>query len=284
MKYQGCSFVPINREQQDAIQAMLPIEIGVIGGSGNYDPTFVENPMELKVHTPYGAPSDHFVIGKVKDRKVAFLARHGRGHVIPPHKINYRANIWGFKALGVTRILSPGACGSLQEHIPVGEFVICDQLFDRTFGQRADTFFEGGVVTHIPFENPICGELRNTIIETCKELNMKHHPKGTYVCINGPRFSTRAESLFYRERGFSVVGMTIYPECILAREAEICYASIAMPTDKDVHGDEPVDIAEIIATIQKNIDNVRKLIFNTIPKIPTTRSCDCGHALDTSMI
>lgn len=284
MRYQGCTFVPINREQTDAIQAMLPIEIGVIGGSGNYDPTFVENPMELKIHTPYGAASDHFNIGKVKGRKVAFLARHGRGHVIPPHKINFRANIWGLKALGVTRIISAGACGSLQEDIPVGEFVICDQLFDRTFGQRPDTFFEGGIVTHIPFQEPVCPELRKVIIGTCKELKLKHHPDGTYVCMNGPRFSTKAESLFYRKMGFSVIGMTMYPESILAREAEICYASIAMPTDKDVHGDEPVDITEIIETMRKNIENVRKLIFTTIPKIPTSRSCECGHALDTSMI
>jgi len=284
LRYKGCSFVPIDFEQREAIQEMLPIEIGVIGGSGNYDPTFVENPMELKVHTPYGAPSDHFIIGKVKDRKVAFLARHGRGHVIPPHKINFRANIWGFKALGVTRILSPGACGSLQEDIPVGEFVICDQIFDRTFGRRADTFFEGGVVAHIPFQDPMCPELRNVIIQSCKDLGLKHHSEGTYVCINGPRFSTKAESLFYRKMGFSVVGMTVYPEAILAREAEICFASIAMPTDKDVHGDEPVDIAIILETMRKNIENVRKLIFDVIPKIPKEHSCDCGHALDTSMI
>ena len=133
MRYEGCSFVPLDREQQQSIEKLLPVEIGILGGSGNYDPTFVENPMELKVHTPYGAPSDHFIIGMVKGRKVAFLARHGRGHVIPPHNINYRANIWGFKALGVKSLLSPGACGSLQEDLPVGEFVICDQVFDRTF-------------------------------------------------------------------------------------------------------------------------------------------------------
>ncbi|MHA1298979.1 MAG: S-methyl-5'-thioadenosine phosphorylase [Candidatus Helarchaeota archaeon] len=264
---------------------MLPIEIGILGGSGNYDPTFVKNPMQLKVHTPYGAPSDNFVIGYVGDRKVAFLARHGKGHTIPPHKINYRANIWGFKALGVTRLISPGACGSLQpDSVDVGDFVICDQVFDRTFGQRADTFFEGGVVTHIPFAHPFCDELRQIILKTGKELGLKCHEKGTYVCINGPRFSTAAESKFFQSQNFTVVGMTVYPECILAREAEICFANISMATDKDVYGDEPVEISEIIRIMNQNVENVRKLVFETIPKIPKTRKCECGQALETSMI
>ncbi|MHA1377310.1 MAG: S-methyl-5'-thioadenosine phosphorylase [Candidatus Helarchaeota archaeon] len=285
MRYKGCVFVPINFEEKEKIENMLPIEIGVLGGSGNYDPTFVKDPIQLKVHTPYGAPSDHFVIGHVEDKKVAFLARHGKGHVIPPHKINYRANIWGFKALGVTRLISPGACGSLQpDEVDVGDFVICDQIFDRTFGQRADTFFEGGVVTHIPFAHPFCSELRQIIVDTGKKLNLKCHNKGTYVCINGPRFSTAAESKFYQSQNFTVVGMTAYPECILAREAEICFANISMATDKDVYGEEPVDIAEIINVMNQNVENVRKLVFNVIPKIPKSRKCECGKALETSMI
>ena len=170
------------------------------------------------------------------------------------------------------------------DEIDVGDFVICDQVFDRTFGQRADTFFEGGVVTHIPFAHPFCDELRQVLIDCSKELNLKYHPKGTYVCINGPRFSTAAESRFFQSQKFSVVGMTVYPECILAREAEICFANISMATDKDVYGEEPVDISEIIRIMTQNVENVRKLIFNIIPKIPETRSCECGKALETSMI
>lgn len=285
MRYKGCTFVPLKFENKEQIEEMLPIEIGIIGGSGNYDPAFLKDTMELKIHTPYGAPSDIYVIGYVGERKVAFLARHGKGHVFPPHKINYRANIWGFKALGCSRLISPGACGSLQpDEIDVGDLIICDQVFDRTFGQRPDTFFDGGVVAHIPFANPFCNELRNVMINTSKELNLKYHPKGTYVCINGPRFSTAAESRFYQSQNFSVVGMTVYPECILAREAEICFVNISMATDKDVYGENPVDISEIINVMNQNVENVRKLIFTAIAKIPKTRKCKCGKALETSMI
>jgi 5'-methylthioadenosine phosphorylase len=219
----------------------------------------------------------------VGDRKVAFLARHGRGHTFPPHMINFRANIWGFKALGVTRLISPGACGSLQDEIEVGEFVICDQVFDRTFGQRKDTFYDGGVVGHVGFAKPYCPELRAALINTAKELKLKHRETGTYVCINGPRFSTAAESLFYRNQGWNVVGMTAYPEIILAREAEICYAGVSMVTDKDIYGEEPVTIDVVIEVMNKNVENVRKLIFKAISKIPQERECQCGHSLDTGI-
>ncbi|MHA1783710.1 MAG: S-methyl-5'-thioadenosine phosphorylase [Candidatus Helarchaeota archaeon] len=285
MRYKGCVFVPKNFEEKEKIEDFLPVDIGMIGGSGNYDPEFFKESMELKIHTPYGAPSDYFILGKVADKKVAFLARHGRGHLIPPHRINFRANIWGFKSLGVHTIIAPGACGSLQpETIDVGDFVICDQVFDRTFGKRADTFFDQGVVCHIPFAKPFCEHTRQVIIDTCKEMNLKFHPNGTYVCINGPRFSTAAESKFFQSQNFSVVGMTVYPECILAREAEICFANISMSTDKDVYGDEPVDIAEIIEVMTKNVKTVNELIFKVIPKLNYDPNCDCHKSLETSIL
>jgi len=283
MRNIGCTFIPVNFDDKAKIEAFLPVEFGLLGGTGNYDPAIVKNPMECKVFTPYGRPSDNYILGMIGDRKVAFLARHGRGHTFPPHMINFRANIWGFKALGVTRLISPGACGSLQEEIEVGEFVICDQLFDRTFGQRKDTFYDGGVVGHVGFAKPYCPELRDALISTAKELKLKHRETGTYVCINGPRFSTAAESVFYRNQGWSVIGMTAYPEIILAREAEICYAGVSMVTDKDIYGEEPVTIDVVIEVMNKNVESVRKMIFKSIPKIPRERECQCGHSLDTGI-
>lgn len=285
MRNVGCTFIPVNFEDKGKIEEMLPIEIGLLGGSGNYDPTIVKHPMECKVFTPYGRASDNFILGTVEGRKVAFLARHGRGHHIPPHMINYRANIWGFKALGVTRIISPSACGSLQEDIEVGTFVVIDQLFDRTFGQRKDTFYEGSVVGHMAFAKPFCPEIRSALIDTAKTLHLQHLDGGTYVCINGPRFSTAAESVFYRNQGWHVIGMTCYPECILAREAEICFSNVSMVTDKDIYGDEPVTIEEVLTVMSKNVENVRNLIFKAIPKIPALaeRKCECGHSLDTGI-
>ncbi|RLI50044.1 MAG: S-methyl-5'-thioadenosine phosphorylase [Candidatus Thorarchaeota archaeon] len=273
-------YVPLDRSQKEDFEALLPIEIGMFGGSGNYDPTVIENPIEVKVFTPFGAPSDNFIVGTVKDRTFAFLARHGRGHRIPPHMINYRANIWGMKALGVRRIISPAACGSLQpDKIKLGEFVIADQLFDRTFGRRKDTFFEGGPVAHLAFAEPFCPELRKIAYETAQELGFKAHPSGTYVCINGPRFSTRAESMFYHNQGWDVIGMTAYPEAALAREAGICFVNISMPTDYDVHGDEVVTHEMVLKTMASNIERVRKLTFEMISKIPKEPSCDCQTAM-----
>ncbi|NVM29724.1 MAG: S-methyl-5'-thioadenosine phosphorylase [Candidatus Helarchaeota archaeon] len=283
MRNIGCTFIPVNFEDKVKIEEFLPVEIGLLGGSGNYDPTIVKNSMETKVFTPYGRTSDNFILGTVENRKVAFLARHGRGHHIPPHLINFRANIWAMKALGVTRIISPSACGSLQEDIDVGTFVIIDQLFDRTFGQRKDTFYEGSVVGHMAFAKPFCPELRAILAETATKLNLKFRDSGTYVCINGPRFSTAAESLFYRNQGWHVIGMTVYPECILAREAEICFTNVSMVTDKDIYGDEPVTIEEVLNVMTKNVENVRNLIFKAIAKIPKDRKCDCGHSLDTGI-
>ncbi|MHA1769907.1 MAG: S-methyl-5'-thioadenosine phosphorylase [Candidatus Thorarchaeota archaeon] len=270
------SAVPLDRSQNEAFQSLLPIEIGMFGGSGNYDSKVIENPIEVKVFTPYGAPSDNFIAGTVKGRTFAFLARHGRGHTIPPHMINYRANIWGMKALGVKRIISPAACGSLQPaKIKLGEFVIADQLFDRTFGTRKDTFFEGGTIAHLPFAEPFCPELRKVAVETAEKIKYKVHDKGTYVCINGPRFSTAAESHFYHNNGWDVIGMTAYPEAALAREAGICFVNISMPTDYDVHGEEVVTHEMVLRTMSENVERVRKLTFEMISHIPKEASCDC---------
>jgi 5'-methylthioadenosine phosphorylase len=276
-------FVPVGTSKEE-VQEFLPVEIGILGGTGNYDPAIFEKPKEIKVYTPYGSPSDNIIIGLVKGRRVAFLARHGRNHTIPPHAINYRANIWALKSLGVTRIISPAACGSLQpETIKPGEFVIATQVFDRTFGQRKDTFFEGGVVGHVEFADPFCPELRKVVIDTAHELGLPIWEEGTYVCINGPRFSTRAESLFYKSQGFSVVGMTCYPECVLAKEAEICMVNISMPTDVDVYGIRPVNAAAVAESMRKNISNVRKLLYAAIEKIPKERKCSCSRILDLAL-
>lgn len=274
------SVVPVDRGQADYLQDLLPTEIGMFGGSGNYDATVIENPVEVKVFTPFGAASDNYIVGSVKGRSFAFLARHGRGHTIPPHAINYRANIWGMKALGVKRIISPAACGSLQpEKIKLGEFVIADQLFDRTFGVRKDTFFEGGPIAHLPFAEPFCPELRKVAVETAKDLEYKIHEKGTYVCINGPRFSTAAESHFFHKQGWDVIGMTAYPEAALAREAGICFVNISMPTDYDVHGDEVVTHEIVLRTMSENVDRVRKLTFEMISHIPRDAGCECQTAM-----
>ena len=270
-------YVVIDRTRAKDVEELLPIEIGMFGGSGNYDPTVIENPIEIKIFTPYGAASDNFIVGSVRGRSFVFLARHGRNHTIPPHAINYRANIWGMKALGVKRIISPAACGCLQpDKIKLGEFVFADQIFDRTFGTRDDTFFEGGPIAHLTFADPFCPELRKIASQTATELGYKHHEKGTYVCINGPRFSTRAESLFYNGQGWDVIGMTAYPEAALAREAGICFVNISMPTDYDVSGEEgPVTHELVLKTMASNVDRVRKLTFEMIDSIPKDASCDC---------
>ena len=278
------SVVPVDRSQSEELQKLLPIEIGMFGGSGNYDSEAIENPIEVKVFTPYGATSDNFILGTVKGRSFAFLARHGRGHTLTPHVINYRANIWGMKALGVKRIISPAATGSLQpEKVKVGEFVIADQLFDRTMGQRKDTFFEEGTIAHLPFAEPFCPELRKVAVETSGQLNYKVHEKGTYVCIAGPRFSTIAESMFFHNQGWEVIGMTAYPEAALAREAGICFVNISMPTDADIHGDEPVTHGEVLKTMAKNVERVRKLTFEMITNIPKDASCDCQTAMQNGL-
>ncbi len=265
---------------------MAKATIGIIGGTGVYDPRLLENPEEIEVETPYGKPSDKITLGAYAGKKIAFLPRHAKGHKIPPHKINYRANIWALKELGVTRILAPQAVGSLQERFRPGDLVIPDQFIDRTHS-RDSTFYHGPQVCHISTADPFCDELRDLLIKTGKELKLRIHNKGTYVCVQGPRFSTRAESDLYRKvYKADVIGMTLVPECVLAREAEICYSSIAMITDYDCwKKGRNVSAAEIVRTAKANEDKVKKMLQNVLQKIPEKREkCKCGEALKGAMV
>lgn len=259
------------------------VEIGIIGGTGIYDPGIIKEIKEIKLYTPFGRTSDLVSVGYYEERKVAFIPRHGRRHQIPPHRIPSRANIWALKELGVKRIISPSAVGSLREDYRPAEFVLVDQFIDRTRG-REDTFYEGGQVCHISTADPFCPELRAIFIKSARELRIPFHEKGTYVCIQGPRFSTRAESKLFRSWGVDVIGMTLYPEVVLAREMEICYASVAMITDYDVWAERPVSTEEIIRTMGKNVENFKKLIVYTMPKIPKEKSCPCRDALKDALV
>jgi 5'-methylthioadenosine phosphorylase len=258
-------------------------EIGIIGGTGVYDPEIIEDAHEVKVYTPYGAPSSLVTLGTYKGRAIAFIPRHGAGHQIPPHRINYRANVWAMKQLGVQRIVASSACGSLREDYKPGDFVITDQFIDRT-RKRLDTFYEGGVVGHVSSADPICPQLHGLFVEQAEGHGYPFHPTGTYVCIEGPRFSTRAESRLFRQWGCDIIGMTMYPECVLAREAEICYVSIAMVTDYDVWAEKPVSSDEVVETMRVNSEKFKTLIMNALPLIPEERVCGCGSALSQALL
>ncbi len=253
-------------------------EIAIIGGSGLYAQEMMEDVEEIKVYTPYGKTSDLITVGTYLGKKIAFLPRHARGHQLPPHKINFRANIWALKEIGVRRILSSNACGSLQEKHAPGDILVIDQFIDRT-KNRASTFFEGGKVCHISVADPFCPELRELLVKKGQELGIKAFDGGTYVCVEGPRFSTKAESKLFGLWGADVVGMTIFPECVLAREAEICYGSIALVTDYDVWAEKPVSTDEIVTTMIKNVDKAKKLFSAVIPEISTKPKCNCWRAL-----
>jgi len=256
------------------------IEIGIIGGSGLYSMPGFTNVHEERVETPFGPPSDPFVLGELEGRKVAFLARHGRGHRILPSELNFRANIYAFKKLGVERILSVSAVGSLRDDLPPLDFVVVDQFFDRT-KNRACTFFSDGIVAHVGFDKPTCTHLSAHIGEACERAGVKAHPAGTYVCMEGPQFSTKAESNVYRGLGMDVIGMTNLQEAKLAREAELCYVTVAMVTDYDCwhpHHDS-VTVDQIVAVLLKNAENATKVIRETVAGMPRGRSCKCGSAL-----
>jgi len=257
-------------------------EIGIFGGSGFY--SFLDKVEEISVETPYGAPSAKIALGEVEGRKVAFLPRHGQDHQYPPHTINYLANVFAFKKLGVTQILGPAAAGSLQPRVKPGDFVICDQFVDRTHG-RTDTFYNGPLATHIAGADPYCPTIRKMAIETANKLEIPVHDRGTVVVIQGPRFSTRSESKWFSSHGWEVINMTQYPEAILAREQEMCYVNISLITDYDVGLEsneeiEPVTLEEVVKIFNENNEKVRKLIFNLIPKLPTKRECICSKALE----
>jgi len=255
-------------------------EIGIIGGSGLYHMPGFSDVHEVRQQTPFGDPSDAYILGTIEGRKVAFLARHARGHKLLPSELNFRANIYGFKQLGVERIVSVSAVGSLkEEHKPL-DFVIPDQFFDRT-RHRIDTFFGDGIVAHIGFGDPVCGDLAALVSEACKREKVGGKLGGTYVCMEGPQFSTKAESNVYRGWGADVIGMTNLQEAKLAREAEICYVTIAMVTDYDCwhpHHDH-VTVAQIIEVLTKNAENAAKVVKATVAAMPKARTCKCGSAL-----
>jgi len=253
-------------------------EVGIFGGTGFY--RFLDNIAEIAVQTPYGPPSARPAIGDLGGRKVAFLARHGLNHEYPAHAVNYRANLWAMRKLGVQRVLAPCSVGSLQPGIHPGEFVICDQLVDRTRG-RGDTFFNGPVVNCVSFADPYCPELRQAAIDAAAAEDITAHLTGTVVVIEGPRFSTRAESRWFAAAGWDVVNMTQYPESVLARELGMCYSGIALVTDYDaglqgVEGVEPVTMDAVFAVLRENIDRVQRLLTRAVPGVPEARNCSCA--------
>jgi len=259
--------------------------IGVIGGSGLYAMQGLTNTREVRVKTPFGNPSDAIVVGTLEGKQVAFLARHARGHRILPTEINYRANIYAMKLLGVERIVSVSAVGSLKEDLRPGEFLVADQFVDRTKG-RISTFFGNGLVAHVTFDKPTCAQVSHVLADASVHCAVPIHRKGTYICMEGPQFSTLAEAHIHRKMEFDVIGMTNVTEAKLAREAEICYGTIAMITDYDCwHPDhESVTGAQIMATLQQNADNAQKVLREAIKSMPATRGCNCGSALAHALI
>jgi 5'-methylthioadenosine phosphorylase len=258
----------------------LKAEIGIIGGSGLYHMPGFEQQEESSMVTPFGAPSDNYILGTLAGRKVAFLARHGRGHRISPSELNFRANIYGMKSLGVKRIISLSAVGSLKEEHRPQEFVVPDQFFDRTRG-RISTFFGEGLVAHISFADPICPEMSEVVTGACRAAGVTVKPGGTYLCMEGPAFSTKAESNVYRSWGMDVIGMTNLQEAKLAREAEICYVTVAMVTDYDCWHPEhdAVTVSDIIANLVTNAENACKVVAAAVGAMPQARACKCGSAL-----
>ncbi len=259
----------------------MQIEFGVIGGTGLYDPKLLKNVQEITVDTPYGKPSDAFTVGELSGKTVAFLPRHGKLHTIRPTDLNQRANIWAFKRLGVKRILAASTVGSLREDYQPGEIVFADQFIDRTT-RREQSFYtvNEGRVCHISVAEPMCPQLHKTVVDVAKNLKIKMHETGTYVCIEGPRFSTKAESMMYQKWGADIVGMTMVPEVVLAREAEICYTNISTVTDYDCWKEHAVCVEDIVTTMRNNIENVKRIIAETIAKTPSECTCKCNKALE----
>jgi len=256
--------------------------VGVIGGSGFYDPDMLTNTRELRVHTPYGPASDAVTVGELNGVAVAFLPRHGRSHTVPPHKINFRANIWALNSLGVERILAPSAVGSLREGITPGTIVLPDQFIDMT-KNRVYTFYDGPKVAHISMADPFCPEVRNVAGDVARRESVAYKMGGTYVCIEGPRFSTRSESRMWRDLGGDIVGMTLVPEINLARELGMCYTTLALVTDFDVWAKKPVTATDVARTQKKNLESAKKMLFGTIPSIQK-RGCSCRSVLDEAFV
>lgn len=260
-------------------------EIGIIGGSGLYTMPGLADVHELTVDTPFGDPSEAFALGTLEGRRVAFLARHGRGHRLLPSELNFRANIYAFKKLGVERIISVSAVGSLKEEHKPTDFVIPDQFIDRTY-RRVSTFFGDGLVAHVAFGDPVCAEVAAAIHGSCKQSNVVGKMGGTYVCMEGPQFSTKAESNLYRSWGADVIGMTNLQEAKLAREAEICYATMAMVTDYDCwHPDhDAVTVEQVVKVLNTNSGNAARVVRQAVAQMPKKRSCKCGSALQYAIL
>jgi 5'-methylthioadenosine phosphorylase len=262
-----------------------PVRIAVIGGSGIYEIEGIEGLQEVRVTTPFGDPSDAIAIGTLSGVRCAFLPRHGRGHRILPSEVNARANIYALKSLGVEQIISVSACGSLREDVKPRDFLIPDQIFDRT-RCRPSTFFGEGIVTHVGFADPFCNEMRDIVHQAVKELGIQHHFGGTYVCIEGPQFSTRAESEVNRQHGFSIIGMTAVPEAKLAREAEICYMTLALVTDYDVWKEgEEVTVDAVVGNLAANVANSKRLLKYVLPRLAERKiACYCTRALEHAVM
>jgi 5'-methylthioadenosine phosphorylase len=256
----------------------MQAEIGIIGGTGLYDPQLLKNVEEVTVETPYGAPSDSITVGDLVGRRVAFLPRHGKKHTIRPTDVNSRANLFALKKLGVKRILAPSAVGSLKEDYKPGDVVFVDQFIDRTT-KREQSFYTGNKVCHISVAEPMCPEMRKTLISIAKDVGIRAHSTGTYVCIEGPRFSTKAESKLFRSWDADIIGMTLVPECVLAREAELCYASISTVTDYDVWKDHVVSAGEVAATMKDSVEKVKSIIVEAVTRLPKEYACECSSAL-----
>ncbi len=263
----------------------MKIDTGIIGGSGLYSMPGFEVTEEVELDTPFGKPSDPYVVGTIAGKPVAFLARHGRGHRITPSELNFRANIWGFKKLGVERIISVSAVGSLKEEHAPEQFVLPDQFFDRTMG-RVSTFFGEGIVAHVSLAEPTCHHLMEVVHAACQQAGVTSKLGGTYLCMEGPAFSTKAESNVYRSWGMDIIGMTNLQEAKLAREAEICYCTVAMVTDYDCwHPDhDAVTVDQIIATLHKNAANAAKMVRLAVESMPAPGECSCKNALKNAII
>ena len=261
------------------------VRIGVIGGSGLYDMAALTDREEVRVNTPFGEPSAPYIVGTLNDRRVAFLARHGHGHRLMPSELNFRANIFGLKALGVEWILSASAVGSLQQQYRPLDIVVPDQFLDRTRG-RVSTFFGGGIVAHVGFAHPFCGVLSGIAAEAADQAQARVHRGGTYVCMEGPQFSTLAESRLYRSWGMDIIGMTNLQEAKLAREAEICYTTLALVTDYDCwhEGHDDVTVEMIIATLTQNAVTAQQVVANAVARLPVDRTCECASALGSAII
>lgn len=262
-----------------------PIRIGVIGGSGLYEIEGLTNIKKVRISTPFGRPSDEYIVGTLYGRQVAFLPRHGRGHRIMPTDINYRANIFGMKKLGVERIISVSAVGSMKEEIRPGDIVIPDQFYDHTKHRRS-TFFGDGVVAHVGMAEPVCPHLSNVIAQAGAEVGAAVHRGGTYLCMEGPQFSTRAESLTYRRWDVDVIGMTNATEAKLAREAEICYSTIALATDYDCwhHSEEAVTVEAVLDVMRRNIETSKAIIQKAVKNLDSMKDCGCGDALKNAIM